>query len=392
MANKIFLKPGKAKPFRQGEPLIFSGAVARIEGSPQVAELVTVVDEHAQLVGVGMFNPHSSYRVRLLSNSAKDADANLTELLRAKLQKASTYRRKLDLPNTKTTAYRLVNSEGDGLSGLTVDVFNDHAVVMSTAYWVEQNRDDICRLLQSDLELTQVHWRQTSGALKQDGWLVTASGTSSDAIPLLVQENGIIYALDLAKGQKTGFYCDQRDNRLLLRKYAKGRSVLDCYCYTGGFALNAAKGGAKSVTAVDSSTTAIALAKENANLNGFLQIVFEAEKAERFLNTAAGFDFIILDPPKLSPSQRHLVQATRHYVKLNQLAMSKLPEKGLLFTFSCSDAMTTPRFLAALQKAAAIAKKRIKVLQVTGAAPDHKILPKARYGNYLTGVLLEVSG
>jgi 23S rRNA (cytosine1962-C5)-methyltransferase len=389
--HKIILKPGKAKPFWNKEPLVFSGAIAKIEGDPQAGELVGLYDDAQYCIGTGVFNPHSQYRVRLLAFTQEKLEQDLDSIVTARLQQAQEKRKALKLPSADNTAYRLLNSEGDGLSGLTVDVFGDSAVVSSTAYWVELYRERLQSLLKKVLGIGNIVWRQQSKALTQDGW--TERDTVAPASQRVnIQENGLKYVVDLGQGQKTGFYCDQRENRKALRTVVKNKKVLDCFCYTGGFALNAAWAGAHEVLGVDSSELAITLAKENAALNKLKNVSFDIQDVDQALKAAHGFDCIVLDPPKLAPTQKSLMRAKHYYLKLNTLALQALPEGGHLLTFSCSDAVDAKLFLSTVRMAAARAKKKIRVLQTLKAGDDHPFLERSLYGQYLKGLLIEVGG
>ncbi len=387
--NRIVLKLGKAKPFLNDEPLVFSGAIQKVIGNPAAAELVEVCTVDQQPIGVGVYNPYSNYRVRLLAKTTENLPTDLMAILTYRLQQAINFRHTLDLPNTHTNAYRLVNSEGDGLSGLTIDVFADYCVASVTAYWLMLYKEIVLACLEK-LGFSHVIWRPQIKALEQDGWRETHFIVHDSEKMVTIQENDIMYQADIGLGQKTGFYCDQRQNRLVIRSLAKDRKVLDCFCYTGGFALNAAYGGAKKVVGIESSAPAIAQAQHNAKLNQLNHITFSNAKAEDILSSAIQYDMIILDPPKLAPSKQHLPRATQRYLKLNQLALTALPKNGLLFTCSCSNAMTQTAFLAMVHNAAKKVNRKIEILQQTGAAPDHRFLPRASYGNYLKAVLVRV--
>lgn len=387
MAN-IIIKRGKSKPFFKGEPLVFSGAIQKVVGNPLPADLVSVYSADNKLIGVGAFNPYSNYRVRLIAFAHENLPPQLPEIISYRLKFAIERRKKLGLPSDATNTYRLFNSEADGLSGLTIDIFAEYAVVSVTAYWLMLYREVLLNCLQM-LNFKNIIWRAQEKVLAQDGWREKPPEEKSTGI-VTVKENTIQYEVDLDNGQKTGFYCDQRDNRLLVRSLAKDRDVLDCYCYTGGFALNAALGGAKTVIGIDSSKPAIHQAIKNAELNHLKNVRFEVSKVEDFLLTEPKADFIILDPPKLAPTQASLQRAKQHYLKLNRLAMSLLPENGLLLTCSCSNAMTEKIFLSILESAATKLGKQIEILEKNFAAPDHPFLEKSQYGNYLKAFLIRL--
>ena len=386
---QVFLKRGKSKPFFSREPLVFSGAIQQVVGKPLVAEMVDVYSADKKLIGMGLFNPNSNYRVRLLSFASENLPNSLPEIIAYRLEQAIAKRKTLNLPNEQTNAYRLLNSEADGISGLTIDVFADYTVASVTAYWLMLYQQVVVECL-ATCGFTQVIWRPQAKALAQDGWTVE----EADVAQLLttIKENGISYQVDVGQGQKTGFYCDQRDNRLIVQEHAKQRTLLDAFCYSGGFALNAIKGGASKVVGIDSSAPAIELAKSNAELNHFSNIQFEQAKAEDYLASidAGSVDFIVLDPPKLAPSKQSLPRAKQRYIKLNQLAIALLPKGGLLLTCSCSNALNKKDFIELLQTAAKKAGRHIDILQTTSAAEDHPYLKQSNYGNYLKAVFIKV--
>jgi 23S rRNA (cytosine1962-C5)-methyltransferase len=231
--------------------------------------------------------------------------------------------------------------------------------------------------------------RFQSKPLSQEG--VTALPKLDNPTPTVeVLENGVTYAIDFATAQKTGFYCDQRDTRLLVRAFAKGRRVLDTFCYTGGFSLNAGIGGATAVLGIDSSVHAIALAQKNAELNKLTHVTFEENDAMKAIQTHTGYDFIILDPPKLAPSRQHVEKAKSHYLKLNREAIAQLPADGLLLTCSCSSAMDLTLFKRLLLEAAMGCQRHIQIITTGGGGPDHPINPAYLESEYLKWVLLRV--
>ena len=284
----VVLAGGKARLFRAGNPLVFSRAVAAIRGSPGVGDVVDVVDGAENRVGWGVFNPFSMYRVRMLAHEADDpalADQrDVAALLRARIAACVDVRRACGLPSEETTAYRLVNGEGDRLSGLMVDVFGGTAVVISSAVWLEMRRAAVREALLAVEGIDAVVWRRNEARLKQDGWTeevlratveeaeaeaeaARAAATAADG-RVVVREASLRYVVHPLRGRKSGFYCDQRENRRRLARLCAGRSVLDLYCYSGAFSLGAARAGAAATLGVDSSAAAVALARENAALNG----------------------------------------------------------------------------------------------------------------------------
>lgn len=386
--------------------MVYSGAVDRIIGRPppKTGEIVLVADGTEKPIGWGLYNSVSMFCVRLMQleeEALRDPACalNMERLLELRINAATELRRHLGLPSTNTNAYRLVNSEGDRLSGLIVDVFDDVAVVASSAAWVEKYKPEIEACINKVDGINHINWRPSIEILKEEGIDLMKLKHTSRATPLTrveVKENDIKYAVSL-EGQKTGFYADQRENRLFISTIAEGKRILDLCCYTGGFALNAARGGAISVTGVDSSLPALELAKENIVLNDLDPgaISFLKQDATEFMKNAAArnelWDIIILDPPKLAPRKEVLQNATGMYRNLNALAMRLTREGGLLMTCSCSGAMTqSGTFIRVIQGAAAMAGRKVTVLRQAGAACDHPIDPSYPEGAYLSNVLLRL--
>jgi 23S rRNA G2069 N7-methylase RlmK/C1962 C5-methylase RlmI len=305
------------------------------------------------------------------------------------------------MPSDQTTTYRLINGEGDRLSGLMVDVLGQTVVVQSSALWVELYRDIITAAVNAGVDGRQVLWKQAESRLRQDGWkgaLDLDEGklqdTDSDSFVL---EDGVKYILNASKGQKTGFYCDQRDNKKAIRALSHGRTVYDGYCYSGGFGINAALGGATSVLSVDSSQDAVDMTLVNAEANGIGPDRLSAVRADAVKHmtamTAEGrtFDLVIVDPPKLAPSRKSLDKAKGKYVKINAAAMRLVRPGGLLLTCSCSAAVTQTGLLPQLISSAARAVGRsVTIVSTSSAGADHPVHAAYPEGKYLTACLCVV--
>ncbi|CAA7405535.1 unnamed protein product [Spirodela intermedia] len=403
---RVVLKKGKTQLFRDGNPMVYSGAVDRIIGRPppKTGDAVLVADGSEKPIGWGLYNSVSMFCVRLMQleeEVARDPCCvlNMDKLIEARMVEAIELRRSMGLPSMDTDAFRLVNSEGDRLSGLIVDIFGNVAVVASSAAWVEKYRAEIELCIRKISGIEHVRWRPSIEILKEEGLnILDESDPSSSDISgtVKVKENGIRYSISL-EGQKTGFYADQRESRQLITSISKGKRVLDICCYSGGFALNSARGGAIDVIGVDSSLPALELARENIVLNEMdpSRISFVKEDATAFMKGAASrqesWDLVILDPPKLAPRRKALQSASGMYRSLNSLAMKITRPGGLLMTCSCSGAMTQSGiFLNILQNAASMAGRKITVLRQAGAACDHPIDPSYPEGAYLSNVLLRV--
>lgn len=435
----------QSRSFREGSPLVFSGAIAytqskeeelplgclvsvhvkmdkdgKKEGREYPHKTTEVNDDNTQLIGWGMYNPHSMYRVRILCHSTthpslmkilanyKEETEAMRTILETLLKSSLATRRALNLPSSDTDTYRLVNGEGDGLSGLAVDIIGGSvAVVMSSAAWCQVHKLTIEEVLQRQLNLDVV-WKTTPGRLQQDGMeLGEEDGSHENEDTMVVAtESGIRYAtFPYMRGQKTGVYCDQRENRYQLAHYCRGKRVLDLCCYHGGFSLNAAiHGHAQHCTGVDSSQDAIDISKANADRNRCHNnntIEFVRQDISQFMKQAyengCEYDVVVLDPPKLAPSVSGLDRASRKYHGLNRDAIKLMSkqEGGLLLTCTCSAAMTQHQdgllFLQTIQQAAIAAGRRITLLRVSGAASCHTQNPANKGGAYLTAALFHVS-
>jgi len=527
ITSYVTLLPDKAKLFRAGNPIVYAEAVADVIGRPQAGDEVFVVDHHGVPVGRGFYNQFSRFRVRLTALSReKEMSLPLGKLLRTRFAQALAVRETLNLcafssicdyrnadagtsiaTHTSTlsasaalsplrvpsdTAFRLINSEGDGLGGLVVDVLGQAVVVQSSASWCEVHKLSIMEALQEMLcrgdarkeggggggggGQRTVHWKPSAALLLKDGFRghgtqkIAGAGAGAgvgaaaaedgsgvkhgsvntntaaeeeeeeeeeDCIDAyseehsdsdtdidtgngngnlnlrIITEHDCKYGIRVEDGQKTGFYCDQRDNRQLIRQHARDKKVLDMYCYSGGFGINAIKGGAASVTAVDSSAAALSLAAANIQLNRMSvsassdadgtsthnkgsSIKLVRADAIAFMKAAvlAGeqYDIVICDPPKLAPTKKSLDRASGTYTLINTLAMQLVRPGGLLLTCTCSGAMTQDLALyhKVLLQAAKNAKKHIRILNQGSAALDHPVLPAFPEGSYLTSVLLSV--
>ena len=401
---RVVVGRGKANMFLDGNPIVYAGAIERIEGEVKSGDYVCVTDHALAPIALGFYNDTSSYSVRILTQAWEPRES-AEETIERRIREAYELRAAMGLVgNDSTTCYRLLNSEGDRFSGLNADVYGDVVVASSTAAWVEIWRDVILKSFAKVLgDKTEVVWRRDekmyeAEGIPWDGELVeyyrAASGESAGDVPgeVRVRENGIEYAVDMAGGHKTGFYVDQRDNRFAVRELSKGKKVLDVCCYTGGFSLNAALGGAESVTAVDSSEAALTVAKRNAELNS-VQDKIEFVRADAFdfmqdaidAGGAGSYDVIVLDPPKFAPNKQALKKALPKYVGLNKRAMTLLRPGGILITCSCSGAVTQERLLTpVVENAARAAGKSATILSIRGASGDQPIDPAYAFGEYLT--------
>jgi 23S rRNA (cytosine1962-C5)-methyltransferase len=390
MKSAIYLQKMKEGAIRRGHPWIFPKAIHKTKGDLGTGNLVDIFTQDNEWLGVGVYNEHSLYRVRVLMQKAeKFAADSLKAIIQHRLSQALALRENLNLPNENTNAYRLFNSEADGLSGLSIDRFKDITVVSSSAYWVEENQELIKSCIAEKIR-GEILWMSQAKPLAQDGWHANTDQIITTTTTTQVLEGGIIYQIDFSHTQKTGLFLDQRENHQRIAAIAKGKRILDLYCYTGGFALHAAKGMASKVTAVDSSAQAILQAKQNAKINGLHDIHFIEDDARNYLTQASHYDLIILDPPKLIPSQQHLQRAKNYYRFLHGEIFKASRSGTIVMTCNCSSALSTQDFVLLISAQAAAAGKQARILGIFGPASCHPTLPVFPEGNYLTAVLLAV--
>lgn len=394
--DSVRLKKGKEKAVRQSHPWIFSGAIDRIEGKPKNGNIISVTDSNTNFLAYGFFNDQSRVAVRLLE---WDRETEINESWwRNKIRNAVKLR--TDLQTDQTNTYRVIFSEADYLPGLIVDRYADFLSVQILTSGVERIKPLVLDELQILLEPKGVFDRSDASARAHEGMEASSGGVLLGSEPpefVNVKENGIVYQVNIAEGQKSGFYCDQRDNRKWVAEFAKGKKVLDCFCYSGGFSLNAMKNGASEVVSVDSSALALETLKKNIEVNNFQnipqsQIQSDVNKQLRlFREENEKFDLIILDPPKYAPSRSALTKASRAYKDLNRMAMHLLNEGGLLATFSCSGAVDISMFKQIIAWAALDAGKNVQFIQQYSQPADHPVRSSFPEGEYLKGLLCRIS-
>lgn len=376
-AVRVILKPRKALPFFSRHPWVFAGAIQSTSDRVGAGDDVIVQDDVGRFVARGIYNPNSNIAVRLYSwNEAELLDEAFWS---RRLDDAISLRRTLFSSFDPDTACRLVFSEADGLSGLTVDRYGDWLLVQLTSLALAARKEIVVKLLQQKLQPRGI-WLRTEKGIREAEGLELADGLlcgEAPPRPLIISENGVKFALDVAEGQKTGFFLDQRDNRRRVADFVRGHRVLDVCCYTGGFSLNClVNGGAREVVAVDMSESALTLARSNAERNGVADrlqtIKRDCFKAVEEL-AAAGeqFDTVILDPPKLARNRQGIDAALRGYYSLNRSALSLLKPGGILVTCSCSGHVSGELFVDMLAQAALHENRRLQILEARGAAADH---------------------
>ncbi len=385
---RVVLKRGREGPVRGGNPWIFSQAIERIEPpSPEAGAIVTVHDAAGALLGMGYCNPATTIALRMIAWGEAPA---IEELIARRLKSALELRRRF--VRDDTNAYRLVNGDGDGLSGVVVDRFGEVLVVQILTAGADRMRAAIVAALSELLHPRSIIERSHGAVRKQEGLEDHTAVLAGEAVASAVaSENGIKLKIDLEHGQKTGYFLDQRDNRALAGSIASGARVLDAFCYQGGFSLAALAGGASKVVAVDTSARALDVARENLELNGHPAnaVEFVHGEAGKFMaETANRFDLIVLDPPPLARSRGDAERAGRLYVELNTVAMRALAPGGRLMTFSCSTHFRADDFVRAVRYAASNAGRNLRLIAHLGPGPDHPVLLGHAEGEYLTGLLL----
>lgn len=392
MYKNLYLRRGKEESLKRFHPWIFSGAIHHIEGEPEEGEVVRVLTAEGKFIAVGHWQI-GSIAVRVLDFDDRNIDAEYWE---ERIKVAVEARRTIGvLGRDDNDMFRLVHGEGDGLPGLIIDVYGKTAVMQAHSVGMHVSRFDIANAVVKATSgmVENVYYKsETTLPYKADlgqenGFIV---GGSNENVAL---ENGLKFHIDWLKGQKTGFFVDQRDNRSLLEQYSNGRSVLNMFCYTGGFSVYAMRGGAKLVHSVDSSAKAIDLTNNNIALNfpGDQRHEAYAEDAFKYLDAmGSNYDLIILDPPAFAKHKDALRQALKGYTRLNAKAFEKIKPGGILFTFSCSQVVTKDNFRTAVFSAAAQSGRRVRILHQLHQPADHPINIYHPEGEYLKGLVLQV--
>jgi 23S rRNA (cytosine1962-C5)-methyltransferase len=415
-AARAVLRPRKALPFYGRHPWVLASAVERIEPLSLAGEHllevdgqpVDLVNEKGRFIARGFYNGKSRIRVRLMTWSQDEAldDAFFRRRIEAaiKLRQQIGYEPAPLAPaslapekSAAETATRLVFSEADGLSGLIVDRYGDCLVIQPTSLAIAQRLESIVGILQELLRPRAVVLRAEKSTAQLEG-VELAEGHVWGELPegpITIREHGLAYEVDLHAGQKTGFYLDQRENRRAAAGYMQGRRVLDLFCYTGGFAMNAARGGAREVLGIDGSKKAIAQAQRNAELNGLANLRFEPgdgfDTLDALLARGEQFDAIVLDPPKFSRGKGGVTQALMAYHRLNRAAVQLLSPGGILVTCSCTGSVSREDFLLMLSGVAQKSGRDLRVLEQRGAAPDHPVSATCLETEYLKCCICEVA-
>jgi 23S rRNA (cytosine1962-C5)-methyltransferase len=392
---RIHLKPGRERSVLQKHPWIYSGALQIPSESLSPGQTVTVCDANGKEYALGAYSNHSSIRIRIWSfDTTEIIDKGFFE---RRIRQSVELRQNLDSLQS-TDAYRIVHGESDGLPGLIIDRYRDTLVVQFNTTGLENWRDEILKILSNMDGISSIIEKSDPDTRKLEG-LLPSTGILYGENPgnIEITENGILFRLNLLETQKTGFYLDQRENRKIIREYASGKHVLDVFCYSGGFSLNALMAGAESITAIDSSDTALAQFQKNLNLNKFSEeqarLIEENafDQLRKFRDSRERFDLIIIDPPKLAPTTAHVEKAARAYKDINLLAFKLLNPGGILATFSCSGGLNLELFKKIVADAALDAKLDARILRVIHQAEDHPVALSFPEGEYLKGIICQVN-
>jgi 23S rRNA (cytosine1962-C5)-methyltransferase len=390
--GKLRLKPGKEQSVKRFHPWVFSGAIQTCEGAPSDGDWVEVVDAKNEILGYGHYQK-GSITVRML---AFRDEIPGDDFWKKRIEKALALRHTSGLPSDTTNAFRLIHAEGDGLPGLIVDYYNGVAVMQAHSAGMHACRKEIAGAIQEIFgeRLKAVYYKSRTTLPPQlrdaepEGYFIGRID-----VPHTIRENGNHFYVDWEDGQKTGFYLDQRDNRQLLSSYAKNKSVLNTFCYTGGFSVYALAGGARHVHSVDISEKAVALTRKNLELNGFTahrNTCLVADSFEYLEKADELYELIVLDPPAFAKHRDARHQAMKGYQRLNAVAMKKIKQGGILFTFSCSQVVDRQLFYDTVVSAALQAGREIKVLHRLGQPADHPVSIYHPEGEYLKGLVLYV--
>jgi 23S rRNA (cytosine1962-C5)-methyltransferase len=389
----VYLNPKKEESLKRFHPWVFSGAIHHIDGTPEEGEVVEIYDSQKHFLAIGHCQI-GSIAVRILSFRQEEINK---DFWKKRFETAFSLRRQLGLAdNPLNNTYRLIHGEGDNMSGLIVDIYANTAVMQAHSPGMHVARYELAEALKETLgdSIENIYYK-SEGTLPYKADLDAENGylLGGENVSGIAQENGLQFHVDWVKGQKTGFFVDQRDNRSLLEKYAKDRTVLNMFCYTGGFSAYALRGNAKLVHSVDSSSKAITLTDENIALNfpGDPRHQSFADDAFRYLEKMGDqYDLIILDPPAFAKHRKVLKNALQGYKKLNAAAIEKIKPGGIIFTFSCSQVVSKDDFRLAVFSAAAQTGRNVKILHQLTQPADHPINIYHPEGEYIKGLVLSV--
>ena len=387
---KIVLKKGKEKPLLRGHPWVFSGAVGKVEGEVSPGDVGEVYSREGQFLGLGHLNPRSQIILRLLTQKKEELGENFfrERILRAVALREEWFR-------GKNNAYRIINGEGDYLPGLIVDRYGETLVLQCFTAGMDRLKGILTNLLGKEFRPQSIYERSDVATRSEEGLGESSGLLYGKKVPdfIEIEEYGCRFKANVKKGQKTGFYLDQRENRFFLRKLSEGKRILDCFCFTGAFSIHAGSGGAKEVTLIDSSEEALGVAEEHFGLNHLEKIPHQLIRGDVFevmRGLEPGYDVLILDPPPFAKKKGHLPGASRGYKDLNLWAFRLLNKGGLLFSFSCSHHMNWDLFQKIIFSAALDSGRNVQLMGRMGHPWDHPINLSHPEGEYLKGLICRV--
>jgi 23S rRNA (cytosine1962-C5)-methyltransferase len=393
--SSVFLKKSADSFIKRKHPWIFSGAIEKVEGNPANGETIQIFSSNKTLVGVGSYSPSSQIRVRVWSfNPEEKIDK---DFFRKKFLAASQFRKRI-VDTSQTNAYRIINSENDGLPGLIVDRYADYLICQFLSSGSDFHKKIITETLDEVFNPIGIYERSDVEIRIKEG-LEPTKGTLSGKEPddlIQILENGLKFSVDVKNGHKTGFYLDQRDNRKLVSEFSRGKNVLNCFSYTGGFSVYALSSGAKNLTQIEASESALDLSTKNIELNNPDDSKIENisgdvfEVLRKFRDERRTFDLIILDPPKFAESESQIQKASRGYKDINLLAIKLLNPGGILFTFSCSGHISQELFQKIVADAALDSGREVKIIKQLTQAADHPVALNFPEGLYLKGLVCYV--
>lgn len=392
MDKKVYLKPRKEESLLRQHPWVFSGAIKRMDGQPVTGDLVQVCANKGRVLGFGHYSANTSIAVRMLSFEEEFyPDSWWNE----RIQNAVEVRKSLDLFQANNSICRLIHAEGDGMSGLIVDFYDRVAVVQTHSLGMHLSLDSIITGLKHALPEVEGVYNKSAKVLRKSGKTDMQDGFVYGKLPesWSPSERGRKFHIDLEQGQKTGFFVDQRENRTLLRSMAEGKRVLNVFSYTGGFSIAAMQGGAQHVASLDSSRRALDLAAEAVGLNDFKSSTHECIEADALAylkNGVSNYDIVVLDPPAFAKSASARHSAVQGYKRINQRTLETIKSGGILFTFSCSQAVDDRLFTHTVIAAAIQANRTVRILHRLHQPPDHPVSAFHPEGSYLKGLVLRV--
>jgi len=386
---RVILKRGKEKSMLRGHPWVFSGAVAKIDGGVFPGDVGEVYSSDRRFLGLGHLNPRSQIIVRILTQKKEELGENFFG------ERISRTARLRDRLIERTNAYRIINGEGDYLPGLIVDRYGETLVIQCSTAGMDRLKGILTNLLIKKFKPRSIYERSDVALRREEGLAESSGLLCGEEVPefIEIEEYGCRFRVDVKKGQKTGFYLDQRENRFFLKGVSEGKKILDCFCYTGGFSIHAGLGGAKELTLVDSSEEALAAAETHFNLNRLEKTPHRMIRGDAFevlRSIEPGYDVITLDPPPFAKKKGHLPSASRGYKDLNLHAFRLLNEGGLLLSFSCSHHMSWDLFQKIVFSAALDSGRKVQLIGRLGHPWDHPTDICHPEGEYLRGLVCRV--